>query len=178
MSTTFSGSSLIIFSHVGSLCDDRYMGHRRRYSRVSECYAVFTLYTSVNGWQRICLTYGGHELIGRGLRRCLKSLTFLNSLMQATEPTERTDPQCIPRAHAKSMRSVNGGVQCERSVRGWGCSSCQGYWPSLWKRWGSENVKSVPASEGLCFHSRRRAHTLTASFSFLSPSSCQVRRSS
>ena len=52
------------------------------------------------------------------IRHCQKSLTFLNFLMQATETTERIDPQCISRVpDAKSMRSIQGRAQCERGVR-------------------------------------------------------------
>ena len=41
-----------------------------------------------------------------------KSWTFLNFWTQETEPTWRTDPQCISGAsHVKSMRSVDGRVQ-------------------------------------------------------------------
>ena len=57
------------------------------------------------------------DLIGWRISRCLKTKTLLNFWMQETEPMIRTDPQCISVAsHAKSMRSVDGRVQCARGL--------------------------------------------------------------
>lgn len=64
-----------------------------------------------------CLAYGEIwfcNLINWRIRRCLESWTLFILLTQATQPTERTDSQCISRA---SHAIDNGRVQCKRSVR-------------------------------------------------------------
>ena len=85
------------------------------------------LHPSVNGRREACLTDGGTRLQWN-LPHIMPSvwlmdpsqpekLQFLNFWTQETEPTERTDPQCIlGLPHAKSMRSVNGRMQW---ARGW-----------------------------------------------------------
>ena len=48
-------------------------------------------------WAVYLRLFAKRDLIGWWIHRCLKSLTFLNFLTQAREPTERTEPQCISR---------------------------------------------------------------------------------
>ena len=74
------------------------------------CYAAFTQHTSIDGcfifdipkrpfhWTVYLCIFPKRNLIGRRIHRRLTSLTFPNFLTRATEPTERTDPQCISRA--------------------------------------------------------------------------------
>ena len=75
--------------------------------------AAFTLCTRVSD---LGVTWS--DWPARRVRRCLKSGPFLNFLRPAMEPTERIDPQCVPRApHASPMSCVDGRViQCECGV--------------------------------------------------------------
>ena len=88
-------------------------------------YPAVTLHSSVDGWglfwrihvfsrfQTISLdsVFARHDLIGRRIRLQPEKWNVSQLLTQATEPTERMDPQCISRVpKAKSMRSVNGRV--------------------------------------------------------------------